>query len=320
MGIGAGTAAVISAGAAALGASAIRDQNLATSQAQQQAFNQRLAASSAQTDAQTAAMQQTMADRQTATAQMRTAQSSAQQQQQSVLDAENQQADALRARGDAAAQQLLHQTNQPTLAADQTNAQDQGALLLGQVAPSGPQPSDPRGTGDPATTAAVSRRLAEAATNVRTYGSKVAAVNAYSQPTFDVNQAISENKTGIMPATTAESLLRAGSATRLLPSQIAYRNAGDLGAAMDELIRSRGQGALDTASLSYGNATNIANLGQSDATTLAANKAAQIKQDALAQQSLGGIISGVGQLGLYGAGYLGGNPLKSTPTTPATPK
>ena len=336
MGIPAGAAAAISAAAAVAGtgaslygatqssaaqakaANAIAAQNQATQQAQNLAFGQRLAAGNAQTDAQTAAMQQTMADRNAATAQMRTAQSSAQDQQKAVLDAENQQQDALRARGDQAAQDLLAQTSQPTLAAGQTNAQNQAALLLGQVAPSGPQPNDPRGTGDDtATKNAVSRRLAEAATNVRNYGSKVAAVNAYSQPTFDVNQAITDNKTGIMPATTAESLLRAGSATRLLPSQIAYRNAGDLGAAMDELIRSRGQGALDTASLSYGNATDIANLGQSDATTLAANKAAQIKQDAAFQQSLGGIVSGVGQLGLYGAGYLGGNPLKPTPTTPA---
>jgi hypothetical protein len=37
----------------------------------------------------------------------------------------------------------------------------------------------------------------------------------------------------------------------------------------------------------------------------------------LAQQSLGGIVSGVGQLGLYGAGYYGGNPFKSTPAPTA---
>ena len=308
--------AVMSSQAQASAANAIRSQNLATQQAQQDAFIQRMGASNRQTDAQSAVMQQTMADRAAATNIMRQGQQSALQRQQDILDAENKQAEALRGQGDTQAQQLLAQTNQTQLAASQTGAQNQAAMLLGQVAPQGPQPTDPRGTeGDTATQGAVSRRLAEAATNIRTYGSKVAAVNAYSQPTQDVNLAITGNQTGIMPAIAAEKLLAAGSGTRLLPSQVAYRNAGDLGAAMDTLISSRGQSGLDTAALSYGNQTGLANLTQSDATTLAANTANQAKADAAAREATGGIISGLGNLGLYGTGYYFGGPSFLKPQT-----
>lgn len=311
--------AAYSANAQQKAASAISQQNQATTLAQNQAFTQRMAAANAQTEAQSAAMQQTLSDRAAAATQMRTAQMQAQQNEQDVLAAENKQAESLRQTGDTAAQTLLQQTNAPTLQASQAASAQQGALLLGQAAPQGPQPSDPQPTaGDTATQAAVQRRMAEAASNVRAYGSKVAAVTAYGQPLQDVSQAISANQTGIMPAQTAEQLLRSGNSTRLLPSQIAFRNAGDLGQAMDSLIASRGQGALDTAGLSYGNAVSTANLQQSDADTIAANRAAQAKADAAYQASIGGIISSVGQLGLYGAGRYGSTPGFLTTTPAAT--
>jgi hypothetical protein len=296
-------------------ANAIQEQNFATQQAQNTAFNQRIGAASRQTDAQSAVMQQTMADRASATADMRQAQSSAQQRQQDILNAENTQQESLRAAGDTQAQDLLARTNATQLAQGQQDYQNRANLLLDQATPQGPQPSDPQGSGDAATKGALTRRLAEAATNVRSYGSKVAALGAYNQPIQDINLAIAGNQYGIMPAQSAEKLLRAGASTRLLPSQVAYRNAGDLGGAMDEILRSRGQSGLDTAALSYGNAVSTANLGQSDADTIAANRAAQAKADAAYQQSLGGIVSGVGQLGLYGAGYYGSHPGFLNPKT-----
>jgi hypothetical protein len=76
-------------------------------------------------------------------------------------------------------------------------------------------------------------------------------------------------------------------------------------------LQSTGQNALDAAGLSYGNAVDIANLGQSNANTLAANKTAQAKADGEAAAVNARGIQGIGQLGLYGAGmyYGGGNPL-----------
>jgi hypothetical protein len=98
---------------------------------------------------------------------------------------------------------------------------------------------------------------------------------------------------------------------------VAYGAATGEGQTQLGLIGSRGQNALDAAGLSYGNAIDIANLGQSDATTLAANKAAQAKQDAAYQQSLGGIVSGIGNLGLYGAAMYGGLGKSLLPGQPA---
>jgi hypothetical protein len=295
-------------------ANAIAAQNEATSQAQQQAFNQRLKAGLAQTAGQTSAMEQTFQDQQAASRQSGQAQLGALKSYQDVLDTENTQAASLRATGDQQAQLLLGQTNAASLAKAQQDRQTQAQTLLAAnmpPAPAGPQPTDPSGgtnavANDPANRAAGARRTAEAATNIRDYGSKIGTLSAYDAPTNAVNLAVSANKTGIMPAETAEALLRSGSAARLLPSQVAYGAATGEGQTQLGLIGSRGQNALDAAGLSYGNAVDIANLGQSDATTLAANKAAQAKQDAAYQQSLGGIVSGVGNLGLYGAAYYGG--------------
>jgi hypothetical protein len=331
MGIGAGTAAAISAAAAAVGAgaslygasqssaaqsraaSAIQQQNQATQQAQETAFNQRLQAGLAQTAGQTSAMEQTFQDQQAAGRQAGQAQMGALKSYQDVLQTENTQAENLRASGDQQAQLLLGQTNAAALAKAQQDQQTQAETLLAANMPPapGPQPTDPSGgtnavTNDPANRAAGARRTAEAATNIRDYGSKIGALSAYDAPANAINLAVSANKTGIMPAETADYLLRSGSAARLLPSQVAYGAATGEGQTQLGLIGSRGQNALDAAGLSYGNATDIANLGQSDATTLAANKAAQAKQDAAYQQSLGGIVSGVGNLGLYGAAYYGG--------------
>ena len=59
---------------------------------------------------------------------------------------------------------------------------------------------------------------------------------------------------------------------------------------------------MDQASLQASNKIGLANLAQGDTNTIAANKAAQAKADADYQKSVGGIISGIGNLGLYGAG------------------
>src|SRR4029077_9519523 len=134
---------------------------------------------------------------------------------------------------------------------------------------------------------------------------RIGQVESYNAPLEAINLATSANKTGIMPAQTADYLLRSGSNVRLLPSQVAYGAATGEGQAQQGLLQSRGQNALDAASLSYGNATDIANLTQSDLTTLAANKARQATTDAQYQQSLGGLVSGIGNLGLYGAGRYG---------------
>jgi hypothetical protein len=118
----------------------------------------------------------------------------------------------------------------------------------------------------------------------------------------------------------ADKLLSSGTPIRLLPTQLAYRNAGDFGQAETSAIQSNTQGQLQLAGLDYGNTTGAANLGQQNANVAAANTAAQAKQDALWGQQMGGILSGLGNLGMYGAGYYGGGPEWLKPSVPGAPK
>jgi hypothetical protein len=300
-------------------ANAISQSNLATQNAQNEAFGQRLNAQLQQTSAQTAAQQETLNTRATAANQMRTSQMSALKNYQDTLAAENQQAESLRQTGDTQAQQLLDATTQQKLADAQSGSQQQAAALLtSSSAPQGPEASDPSGgnnavSSDTVAQGATTRRMAEAATNIRNYGSKIAAVQSYEQPGQAVNQAIAANRVGIMPAQSAENLLRQGSATRLLPSQVAYQAATGTGNAQDILLQSKGQSALDAAGLSYGNATDLANLKQSDANTIAQNKLAQTQADIAYQKSQAGIIGGIGQLAAYGGARYLGSPSSADP-------
>lgn len=329
MGISAGTASLIAAGvsaataaggavmssqASARNADAIANQNRATAVAQNQGFTQRMNAAIAQTGAQRATMDQTMADRNAAFTQMREGQTAAMKHQQDILAAENAQEDNLRAAGDTAGQQLLTSTSGDTLADAQAASRAQAAGLLSSataapiLGPTGTDPNAGGSSGDTETRQAIARRTAEAASNIRTYGGKVANVTSYSAPGQTVSDAIAANRYGIMPAQEAETLLKSGSPTRLAPASIAYQNATNTGSSTDALIQSRGQSGLDAAGLSYGNAIDIANLGQQDASTIAANRAKQQEADNAYNASLGNLVTGVGNLGLYGTGYLGGGP------------
>lgn len=311
---------MMSANAQKQAANAIQQQNWETEQAQNQGFMARMQAANVQTGQQRQVMEQTMAARNQAFSQMRDAQNTALQDQQTVLAAENAQEAKLQATGDTAAQTMLDQTNAANLAASQKTAQDQAAALLASAVPSitdtGPQATDPTAApdsgseagSDASSKAAMAARVAQAAGNIRDYGAKVANVASYSQPGEAINLAIAGNKYGIMPAQTAEDLLKQGSSVRLLPSQLEWSDAGATGQALDAMIQSQGQSGLDEASLTYGNTANIADLQQGNLTTIAANTARQKEADAAYQQSLGNIVSGVGNLGLYGAGYYGGNP------------
>jgi hypothetical protein len=289
---------------------AIADADAANQRAQQQAFTTRNQAAQQQTAAQLAASQQTLSDESQRAALTGQQQMAALRNYQTTLQAENTQADTLRNTGDAAAQQLLQQTNAPTLDAAQQQRTAQTAALLATNMPQGPQPGDPSGNdpvqNDPAAQAAGARRTAEAATNIRNYGGKIATLSGYDAPTQQVGLANLNTATGIMPAQLAAKLLAAGNATRLLPTQIAYGAATAEGNTGLSAIQSRGQNALDAAGLSYGNATDIANLTQSNADVLAKNKLDQATANAAYQKSQAGIISGLGNLALYGAGYSAG--------------
>lgn len=295
-------------------AASVAQQNQATQDAQNQAFNQRMAATSAQSDAQFTTAQEENAARLTNAQATRAAQLAALRRQNTTVETENQTADQLRAAADARAQELLASTTGPVQDQSQTGEQSLAATLLaGSQAqgPTGPAATDPSGSGaststnDPETKTAVARRMGIAAANIRQYGADLAKVGSYGQPLQDVGLAITGNQTALMPTQAAEQLLQSGSGVRLLPSQVAYSNATDYGAAADQAIQAKAQGENTYSGLQFGNTTGTATLGQSDADTRAANAAAQAKADAAWQAQMGGLFAGIGNLGLYGAGRYG---------------
>lgn len=301
-------------------AAAISAANQATLKSQNEGFTQRLNAGLQQTQAQTAASQETIQARNQAATQMRGQQMKSLQDYQDTINAQNAEAERLRATGDLAGQQLLTETGGQALGAAEEQRRAQAASLLEANLPPSPDATSPGG--DPVYRGALARRTAEAATNIREYGGKIARAGAYSAPSNAVNLAIADAKYGIMPAQKAEELLRTGSTTRLLPTQVGYQAATSLGQGQDLLLQSRGQNALDAAGLSYGNATSLANLQQANADQLAKNTLSQTTANLEGKASQAKVIQGVGQLGLYGAGlyYGGGKPLSglfgsSTPTT-----
>lgn len=300
-------------------ANAISEQNLSTQQAQQKEFNNRIAAQTEQGRQTFDATTRGIADRAQAATAMRQTQQAALDQQNRVLTGENEQASKLRAAGDAQAAALLEQTSGQALSQGQADAKArQDALLASQVSQSdipSPDATNPYGSDQ----GAYRKRMAEAATNIRDYGSKIAETGSYAQPNADVGLAIAGNQQGIMPATVADKLLRGGSAIRLLPGQTAYSGATGLGGSQDALIQSRTQGAVDAANLQGSNALGISNLGQADQTTLAKNRADQIRQNSEYDKSVGGVISGLGNLGLYGSGYKWGDIFGIAPTPTGQP-
>jgi hypothetical protein len=309
-------------------AKSIGAQNAAMQAAQNSAFFERMNSARRQSDAQYATMQQGIEDQKAAADRMRASQNMAIEHRQELLAATNAQAEALRARGDTAAADLLERTNLEALDRAQDARVDQSQLLLDQSGavpggsvPEGPSAADPGASGTSTETdGAVARRMAQAATNIREYGQKLAKTASYGQPMNTVGLATADNRTGIMPMQVADKLLSSGTPIRLLPTQLAYRNAGDFGQAETGAIQRNTQAHLDIAGLDYGNSTAAANLGQQNAGVAAANTAAQAKQDALWGQQMGGILSGLGNLGMYGAGYYGGGPEWLKPSVPGAPK
>jgi hypothetical protein len=188
-------------------AQAIASANQQTQLAQNQAFTQRMQAGVAQTAAQTAASQETIQARNQAANSMRAQQMQSLQNYQDTINAQNQQAEALRATGDVAAQNLLGATNPQSLDQAQIQRQQEAAALLDANLPASPDATSPDAVAsDPVQRGALARRTAEAATNIRNYGSKIARAGSYSAPSNAINLAVADAKYGIMPAQKAEEL------------------------------------------------------------------------------------------------------------------
>jgi len=299
--------AVQQGNAAKQSARAIAEQNAATMEAQNKGFTQRLAATGAQTDAQTEAQRNMLLDETNISNTMRDRQGTALTVQQDILGAMNKEEGGYADAGKQAANLLLDQTDAGHLAQSQTDWQTQAASLLdASSVPALSGATEPGGTGDdPYTKAALARRAAEAATNIRSYGAKAARVSSYAAPLDLLQNETINSATGIMPAQQASKLLVASAPTILEPAQTAWGQAKDFGQASLAAANQAGQGALGLADLQYKNSTDIANLGQANATVTADNIAKQRQADAAWKASMGGVISGIGNLGMQALGYYG---------------
>jgi hypothetical protein len=294
-------------------ANAIAEQNQADIAAQTQGYAQRLADTKVQTEAQKAAWNTTMGNVNQIADTMRTTQNSALDAQASVNDAANQQEAGYRAQGQQAAGDLLDTTSAGNMQQAQMDWESNVRDLL---TPYMPQGSTAVGTGDdPEVAAAVARRTAQAATNIRQWGADNAKVGSYVAPMTLVQNAITNAKTGIMPAQIASDLLQSSYPVLENPARQSWSDAGTYGAAATAAAQQAGQNALDVAGLRFQNDQGLANLQQANTEQAAANKASQATADAQFQAQMGALISGIGNLGLQGAGYYGKLPgfLTKTP-------
>lgn len=284
-------------------ANAIAQQNRETMAAQNEGFTSRLAATAAQTEAQKAAYQATLGNERDIANAMRARQQGAFQQQQSILDTANKAQEGFRGAGYANADALMGQTSGANLGQAQTDWQNQGASLLDANMPAFAQTG---GTGDdPYVNQSLARRAAEAAANIRGYGAKTAKLGSYGAPFNTIGNAITESQTGIMPADMASKLLSSSAPVLLAPAETAWTNAGRYGEAAIGAAQQSGQMAQNIANLQYQNSTDLANLKQSDRDVTAANISEQAQADAKFKAAMGNVISGIGNLGLQGAGFYG---------------
>ena len=161
---------------------AITAANQATLKAQNEGFTQRLNAGLQQTGAQTAAAQETLNARNQAATSMRGQQMQELQRYQDTINAQNAEAERLRSTGDVQAQALLSATNPSSLAQAEEQRRQQSAAMLEANLPASPEATSPdNATGrDPVVGGALARRTAEAATNIRNYGSKIARAGSYA--------------------------------------------------------------------------------------------------------------------------------------------
>lgn len=306
-----------SASAQKQASNAIAQQNYETQAAQNEGFTSRLAATGAQTEAQKAAYQATLGNETDIANAMRARQAGAFQQQQDILDTANKAQEGFRGAGYANADDLMGKTSGANLNQAQTDWQTQAGSLLDANMP---QFAQTGGTGDdPYVNASLARRAAEAASNIRGYGAKTAKLGSYAAPLNTVGNAITDSQTGIMPAEMASKLLSSSAPVLLAPAETAWGNAGKYGEAAIGATQQSGQMAQNIANLQYQDSTDLANLKQSDRTVTASNISEQAQADAAFKAQMGKLISGIGNLGLQGAGYYGKLPSwLPSPYTPPT--
>lgn len=297
---GAATQYVASQNASSAAASA-QSQQIA---AQQQAFAARNAAQVEQTREQATAQNQGQAEYLKQEQAMRDSQSQALAQKQATVNQMNTQEQQVQRDTQQQVQNTTQNVVTPqTLAAAQTAQEAQRNAGVAPVV-ADIRATDPTAqpTASNATKSALADAMSKAADYTQQYGANLARVGAYSAPVSTTNIATKELAGNLMPSASADQLLKAGASARLLPSDVAYQNATNLGQSEISSNTQRTTDLMNLTRMKEQNAVDLATLGQSDTNANIQTGLNYAQARAAALKSLGSGASALGSAGItYGA-------------------
>jgi hypothetical protein len=281
--------------------------------AQNTGFMQRLQAQSDQQQRDYATQQSAIQARADAQNQLETSQNQATADREAQIASSNEQAKTI---GSQAQQAITNATSQVNPAQAQAAQQQQIMQLAtaGGGAATGPTAAAPAdASGNPAgvaaptsneTASAIATRLAQAAAQTRDYAGKRATVASYGAPLAQIANVTQGLNTTSLPLADRERQIQASLPAQLGPSTVGYQTAGNYYKSLLDVIQARTQGRLNVSQAIGAGDITTADLQQADIGNAAQNQAAVAAWKA-ASDPLPGILSGVGQAGMYGAGYLG---------------
>jgi len=315
----AGISAVATVGGAVMSASnaasvAKAQQNAAqqTALAQNAGFMQRMAAQSDQQQRDYASQTAAIQARGEAESQMEAQQRQQFANREQQIQSANDQTSQIQAQAQKAAADAMAQAGPAEMAAAKARQQQQiQQLAAGGVndiqsgttqTPSGPVAAPT--TTDSQTASAIATRLAQAASATRQYAAQRGAVASEAAPLALAGNTAQALETASTPLVSRERQIVSGLPTYLQPTTVGYQNAKNYYQNLLDVISARTQGRLNVSKAIAEGAITNADLVQADRSTFAQNQAAEAAWKA-ASDPLPGILSGVGQAGLYGAGYLG---------------
>lgn len=320
--ITAGVSAAASIGGAVMSANAQKSvaeaqMNAAAQaqQAQEQGFFQRMTAQQEQNARDFATQTSAISSENQAQAQFEAQQSQARAQREAQIQQNNQQTQDV---GNQAQQLVKSTENQVTpesLAAAQQQQQAQiealaspGTANIASGTSNLPQGQGPTAAsasaGDSETQSAIATRLAQAAAATRQYTTNQAKVASYGAVPASLQNTSTTLGTAASPLAFQQKGIEAGQPAYLAPSTVSYQQAGNYYQNLLKAIQARTQGRLNVSNAIATGDITYADLQQADTATAAQNQAAITAWQAEANP-LPGILSGIGNLGLYASGRLG---------------
>jgi hypothetical protein len=311
LGIAAVTASVVGTGVSAIGgmqaASAARSAQARAQQAQNEAFNARMQAQRVALGEQTAINTQSAKKFSDQQAEQQAAQSGALTERGNLVRQLNEQQAATSAQADQTVQQGVDSANRAALQGAQTSQVAQQTALntpvVAQVAANNPLGA--AGTNSAVTKQAIDEANKGAASYVKNYGDTQARLSGYNAPIALAGNAATTIGTNLMPASVADQLVRTSAPAILAPSTTAYQQAGTYGQAQQEALQREQAGLTGLVNTKAQNATDLANLKQSDDMTVIQNQLVNAQQKAAQLSGLGSGISAIGNAGLMFAGSQG---------------